>query len=777
MLSSVLLLALGGVLLTSCVASPVAARDLPPISEYVVPKEDGDLYLNGKRICLWGGIGAFPPRRYAGKDDPYYANRLQMERIKAYGFNHHRIFGYNTAIFNNPQGYTKGDGSRLDVYDHMIWLAKKNGFHLQHGSAGAGGMASVEDVDIIDDPATADAWAAAVKEMTKPRRGFRKQGIFLRHCIAAMWDPRLEAIIIRNNATFLDHVNQHTRLRVGDDPVFAIWELTNEQWWIIKMVSGRWQKLPDFFQESLIAKWHEFLKRKYGNEEALVRAWLGLKPGESLDAGTIYLAPLRGECEPAALNDANPRAAATFKGEPVKYGRDDFNMRRGSDVNEFFAELLLGHKRRVAAAWKKGGRSAELCILLWDTGIGYNGICQLLHQNADAVSHCAYIGGATPDEKHHRYPWYSGLEEPPRICQNVPWLEHNTVEGKPYVVYETQIGSPCKYRVEFPYRIVFLAALQGWDAVCWHTMSGGYRWDLPDVDNPLVGRLSQPGHAAAQFTYKHDATQLSAMHAAGKMFTNLHLKRAKNPTKFIYGRRTLFHPDNMDYAGSYGRNGWDMLHTAYRYGSRIFIDLEREDDEIIGPVVRLKNFAHPNPIAPTDEMTYDWSRGYLAFDSPGAAAFVGFLSGYGSDEVEFKNGVKFHDFEIKSDPGMTYPVTEKEGYVGVALVSTDRGPLAGCRSAMISAVSTSHNTGLRIGRNPEVVRPRHSWDGITVFDKGELPVLHSRVGCTVESIHIAGMKYRMRDWHWNVIEEGRVDRRGRLAVPADRPVFLVELER
>ena len=744
-----------------------------PADEYVTPR-DGDLYLRGQRVRFWGGIGGFPPRAPDGGDDPHRHNRMMIARIEAYGFNMMRIWGYERAMDRQGGTYRKGDGSHLDRYDNMIALAKQGGIYLWMGSAGSGGAATPEDVGVIDEAATAAAWSEAVKQASRKDRRTGKLNLGLGHCVATAWDPRLERIAMRNTARFLSHVNEHTGLRVGDDPVFAVWELNNEQWWIVKMVSGRWQKLPRFFRDSLLAKWHAFLKGKYGDEKKLVDAWGGLKPGESLARGTIYLAPLRGRSAPAALNDANPHASAKFAAEDVKYGRDDFSPRRGSDVNEFFAGVILGHKKRMAAAFKKNGRSAGTCALLHDTGIGYNGISQLIHQNADAVSHCAYIGGWTHDETHHRYPWFSGLEEPPRICMNVPWLEHNTVEGKPYFVYETQIGAPSKYRVEFPYRILFLAAINGWDAVCWHTMSGGYDFNKEDA---LTGLLAWPGHAAFQFTYKNDETQLAAMHAAGKIFTNLHLEPAPNPTTFIYGRRTLYHPDNMDYAGSYGRNGLDMLNTAYRYGSRIFIDLDRTDDEIEGRTVPLKGFAYPNPVKPTDQMTYDWNRGCLTFDAPGCAAFVGFLTQYGAADVRFASGAAIRNVSLKSDPGMTHAVTDDETYVAIGLTSTDGRPLAGCRRAMISAVSTSHNTGLEVGPDPKGrERPRHVWDLMKVESRGRLPVLHTRVGCVVSHPGLVGMRFTCRDWTWNVVDEGTVGADGGVHIRADLPVFVVELE-
>ncbi len=740
------------------------AQDLPPDSEYVVVK-DGHLYQGGKRIRFWGGIGAMPAPKAPG-DDIYARNKILVQRLLAYGFNMHRIWGLYRTAEKQGSKYTKGDGSRMDMYHQCIAEMKKAGMKLWVGAAGAGGRARQDDVDIIDDPATAAAWKEAVGE----------KGVNVAHCVAIAWDPRLEAIAMRNTRKRLDVVNQHTGLRLADDPVFAVWELTNEQWWIVKMVSGKWQKLPKFFRDSLLQKWHEFLKDKYKTQAALTAKWSGLKPGEDLVKGTIYLAPLRGKSGPAALNDANPHASAKFKSEGVKYGREDFSAHRARDVNEFFAGLILSHKQRLAAALKKCGKSTRLSPCLYDTGIGYNGISQLLHQNADAVSHCAYIGGWTPDTTHKRYPWYSGLEEPPRICLNVPWLEHNKVENKPFFCYETQIGNPAKFRAEFPYRILFLATVQDWDIVCWHTLSGGYRWNNED---PFEGPLSSPGHAAVQFNYQYDQMQLSAMHAAGKMFTSLALKPAPKPTKFIYGRKTIFSPESMDYAGSYGKKGMDMLHTSYRYGCNIEIDLTRDDNEIQGPTVPFKGYAYPSPLTPTDQMVYDWHKGCLTFDTPANAAFVGFLAQYDSDVVKFDNGVTISKVSVDNPPEAPYPVTPDENYVAIAVTSTDGRSLNDCRTAMISAVSTSANKGLKVGRDPKgPERPRHVWEGMKIFSGSwKKPQIHSRVNCTITAPALAGMTYRMLDWHLKPVAEGKIGNDGKITIKADDKAFIVELKR
>ncbi len=753
------------ILLLACALLTGAEDALPPDSAYVTV-QDGHLAIAGKRVRFWGTTGAAPTKP-GPQDDPYRYNRLALDRVQAYGFNLMRIWHLPLSAVEQPDGYIKGDGSKLDVYDWFLSEAKRRGMRLWAGAAGGNGIATMADVGIIDDPATAEAWQVAVGE-----KGIRRLGFYE----ATAWDPRLQAIWDRDVRHFLDRRNQHTGLRLADDPVFAVWELTNEQWWMPRMVGGNWQKMPAFFRDQLVARWNEFLRTKYVTQEALIAAWQGLQPGEDLATGTILLAPMRNTAKAGALNDANAQADAKFDGIATTLSRDDVSPHRSRDVNEFFIGLILASKRRMAAVFKACGKGTTLSPLTWDSGIGYDGGSQVIHQNADAVSHCAYIGGISYDESNGRYPFMSGLEEPPRICLNVPWLEHNKVEGKPFFCYETNIGSPAKFRSEFPYRMLFLASIQDWDIISWHSLSGGYPWQKED---PLDGPISSPGPGAVQFNYQYDEVLISAIRAAGAMFTGLSLQPVANPTTFIYGRRTIYSPESMDYAGSYGKNGLDMLNTTYLYGCRTRIDLDREDDDIQGRTIPLMTAYHPNPLRPTGQMCYDWRKGYLQMASPAVAAFTGFLAQYGADQVDFGNGVVLRKVSVVNDPDAPYPVTPEENYVSVGLASEDGLPLADCRRAVISAVSTSNNKGLVVGRDPKAPdRPGHVWAAAKVFSGAwKKPVLFSRVDCEITAPAIAGMTYRMRDWHWQVVEEGTIGADGVLHISARKPIFLVELQR
>lgn len=351
------------------------------------------------------------------------------------------------------------------------------------------------------------------------------------------------------------------------------------------------------------------------------------------------------------------------------------------------------------------------------------------------------------------------LLKPPGISQGVPWLEHNRIMGKPFFCYETQIQQPAKYRADFPLRIAALASIQDWDFVCWHYFAAG--------NGP--GREAKPFEKALDVTtgshpqgyhFTFDEVQNSLMRAAGLMWRQHKLKPAPHPTTFIYGRKSLYNPESMEYGGSYGPGGMDMLQTTYQYGVRVWIDPKREKDQVIGPVVRFDDRLRHNPYAPTGEIVFDWKKGFLAFDAPGAAAWTGLLANYGNT-LRFKNGLVVSDISIHNPPGIYDPVRDDEKYIAFALHTLDNKPLPQSKRASISLQSTSFNSGFQWGEKKQA---------------GTLPVLVARVGATLQSPALNGFQYTLRDWNMQKIGGGAI-RNGTLVIPNDKPIFIIELQR
>lgn len=807
-------LALSMLLLASCVAqAPVESETatepqsksdgLPPDDVYVVVSPEGHLSVGGERQRYWAVIGKLHASAGVPADATdeqraaiVQANRDSTDaliaRFQALGFNSVRMWD----AFTQPTSYEVGDGSRADNVDYFVKQAGEAGFRIWMAGMNRTRDVVPEDASILDEPETAEAWAEAIKEIGASKE---KRQLNLRASIAKHWDPRLEALLIQNMSEIATHYNEHTGMRWADDPTFAIWELSNEEWWMRKMVGGQWQKLPAYFRNSLISQWNAFLTEKYGSHDAMLKAWGEVLEGEDLGEGSVLLAPMAGKSNvSASLNDSNAIALEAVKSLEQSYQRSDFPTQRGADVLEFFMGIQLAHKERVTAALRPLGKSTRLSPFIYDTGIGYEAQSQFLHQNADAVAHDAYVNGYGPpleplmqealevEDPHQRMikiqgaervssnsgPWVNWLLKPPGISQGVPWLEQNRVEGKPYIVYETQIQQPAKYRADFPLRLLSLAAIQDWDWVSWHYFGGGAENRAGQDPEHWTKALDVTVSTHPQgYHFTYDEVQNAMMRAAGNAFTSGSLEPAPNPTVFIYGSKSLYDPDSMEYAGSYGRMGLDMLHTTYQYGVRLQIDPTREDDEVVGPVVSFDDRHTHNPYTPTEQIVFDWKKGYLKQDAPSIKAFTGMLARFG-ESVEFEDGVTLSDVSIVNPEGIFDPISDDEKYMAFAVYATDGKPLAESKAVSVSLVSTSFNTDYKLGTG----KRENPYKPPAGSNKGTLPVLVARVAGTVSAPALNGMTYTMLDWNLKPIGEGTVEN-GKLTIPSDLPIFVIELNR
>lgn len=774
----------------SATASPLSVHDIPD-SAYVRVGPEGYLVLGGERVRFWSWIGHFWPEGelasqclvLEGDTPDVVAAKVKRrnavfdalaERIKDLGFNMARIWLVN---HDWDYDYTPGDGSMADLNAYVLYALDRQGIKVWATVFNDYGFATPDDVSAIDDADSASAWVDAVKAMggvVSPRQAD-----------IGAWDARMAVVHKRRMKHIAHWPNKYKGgLRLGDDPQVGVWELSNEEWMFARAVNGQWQELPSFFVEQLRSRWHGFLRQKYGSDTAMREAWSFLLPDESIDQGTVLIAPLAQPVGDKQVNDANPAALEALTARRQTLTRDDFTRQRGSDVLEFFSQLQIAYKTDRRDYARTLGRSLRLSPIVLDTGDGFRIQSVHLHQQGDAVAMCSYLWQTAISRSQKRFPFVSGLEETPRLSMGVPWLEVGRVPGKPFFVYEFQTNNPDKYRAEVPYRIAALGAIQDWDIINFHLFG---RPNNPSKANPYSGPLEysvhSPGWAGATVEgvhYKHDEIYASAMKAAGLFFRQGLLNPVEQPTVMTFGRRSLYDPISADYGKSFGELGRKIGPTAWEHACYMRVDSTQEHDQVRGKTVE-RGLMESNPVRPTDQIAFNWQSGYMSFDTPSGVAWVGFLADQ-SQPVTFRHGVSLSDVVVINDKGMTYPVGEDELYVAFACVAQDGEPLHESRHVLISLVSTSFNWGFELNLdNVDRGFLGHTgkpYEGMTRGGDipGVPPVAYSRAGATVISAALDGMNYRLKDWHFNTIASGKV-RDSKLVIPADRPVFFVDLFR
>ena len=345
------------------------------------------------------------------------------------------------------------------------------------------------------------------------------------------------------------------------------------------------------------------------------------------------------------------------------------------------------------------------------------------------------------------------------------------MRGKSAKVHQ---NNPDKYRAEFPYRVAAAAAIQDWDVVNFHLFG---RPNDPAEATPYTKSLNYShagdgGGSIEGVHFKNDEIYTSALKAAGTFFTTGALQTIEKPTVMTFGRKSLYAPESADYGKSFGDLGKLVMNTAYRYGVQMQVDTTREDDKVEGRTVE-PGLMHYSPMKPTDEITFDWAKGSLVFDAPSGVSFTGFLAKYGTGYI-FSHGVTLSDVTVANPPAMSYPVGKDELYVSFSAVAQDGRPLSESKRVLVSLVSTSFNTGFRINED-QVAEGNLGYTGKPYAGQTQdanptMPVTVARVGGTITSKSLAGMTYRMLDWHFRELAAGTLQD-GVLIVPADKPVF------
>ncbi len=775
-------------LLLGCTAGLSAAETvLPPDAAYV-QVQDGHLSLNGERQRYWGWIGHFwlegALKQYepSAKDTPAERKAKYTKSCEVFDALAQRIAdtGFNLVRYWNDcdweAEWTPGDMSRSDTFGFMLYALEKRGIKVWATSFNEVGGIGPDDVGIIDLPDAA-SWTEAMTAQVGD-----KHAVGIRGLAQIGWDPRSQALFKKRMQTVANWRNHYQHdIRLGDSPQVVVWELSNEEWYFAHLTKGDWQGLPKFFRDSLLAKWNAFLREQYKDDAGLTAAWGYLLPGESIDSGNVLLAPLASGSKGKAVNDANPAALAALSGSKQELRREDFSRNRASDVIHFFSDLHITYKTDMMAYAKTLGKSLKLSPMLLDTGDGFRTQAVWLHQHGDASTMCSYLWQTAWDRQQPRFPFISGLEEPPRLAMGIPWAETARIPGKPFFIYEFQQNNPDMYRVEVPYRVAALAAVQDWDIVNFHLFG---RPNDPAEAEPYSKSLnySHKDQSIEGVHYKNDEVYTSALKGAGLLFRSGALHTVENPTVVTFGRETLYAPEGADYGKSFGEIGERVTATTNRFGLRMQVDPTQEKDTTKGLTVD-PWMQQANPLRPTDQIEYDWHKGYLQMEAPSAATFTGFFAQHGGP-VTFKNGVTLDKVTIINDPGISYPMTDAEKYIAFALVAQDGKPLAQSKSIYCSLVSTSFNNGFTLNLDNvargDVGYTGKPYEGMNAGDrveKGQPPVLYARAGAVVTAPALAGMSWKAVDWHFRTVSEGKVAKDGILTIPADKKIFSIQLSR
>jgi hypothetical protein len=719
-------------------------------SDYVTI-QNGHLFRHGQRLRIWSAQGGIH------RAESYAAIDREIAAFAEHGFNGYRTLNWG----NDPDAaYTPGDYSmHQDMFDYMlaqmgqkgifIWLDLLNGCRIKPG-----------DVDVISDPASAEEWGAAIKANSGDAGAIVRTALFL------VWDERSEKVYHNYIVKMMNHTNKHNGLKYGEDPAIFCWELTNEQWWPMRILWGNHLKLPAYLQKGLYSKWNLWLKQKYKTQDKLVQSWGSAISGESLEKGTVLLLPLLGNTEPSALAQVQ---GLDVKFEKGAYGPKDLPEKRGQDVMAFLYSTLIDHKQRAAAVLKSQclpGKGCQVVPVVYDTGYSGNIHSYYLQSYADASTCGFYQDMRSFDPKCETFPFASGLSAPPVISG---WLDTRRVAGKPLFVYENMIFAPQKYRAEYAYRLAAWAALQDADVVDFHY----YGVSLPFGEEKnrntmtLLCRMSAK-QVTAGLTMRMDETLMTTVRLAGEIFKRGYLETPSSPVTVTLGAKTIFDMTETK-AREYDKLAYNAV---YSKGFQWKFDPSTNEDAL--GALPGKDVIPEDILKPTRQIEYRWKDKLLVINDAHAKAVIGFLP---SDSFEFPDdGLRLRDISICIPKNMPF-VIKDERYVAFGMVSLDGKPLKESAHILVSAINTSFNSGMTIDLEKLAADKAYAYGlARSITSGGSFPILSGRVGMTLQADWLEGRSFRMTDYNGNVLGSGECQG-GAIRIPEELPVYMLEISK
>ncbi len=218
----------------------------------------------GRRVRLFGTNLTFGECFPAEEDSPRLAKRLASMGINAVRIHHHDKEAAPMGIWKKTADgkRTEFDPVQMRRLDKLLFELSRNGIYVDlnlHVSRMYWNAIDLPD-GIQNDRERGNLlpkYGKALDKVFRPYIDLQKQFV----------------------KDYLGHVNVFTGRTYASDPMVAIVEINNEN----SLMDLRPDLLPAYYAEAVQSSWNTWLKKRYGNEKALVEAWGAEIPlGENL---------------------------------------------------------------------------------------------------------------------------------------------------------------------------------------------------------------------------------------------------------------------------------------------------------------------------------------------------------------------------------------------------------------------------------------------------------------------------------------------------------------
>lgn len=604
---------------------------------------------DGTPIKFWGtnlsyGSGCAPPKAEADATAARFA-RYGVNAVRLHKFSYPK--GRDNGI-GDANDATLMDHEGLDRLDYFSAQLAKRGVY--YGWSHTFGF--------IVCPGNRDRLAA----YDEIERNLKGKTYALMNFADDVQDLMIEMVV-----NLLKHKNPHTGLTYALDPALAYIELQNEDDIFFYTSESAFNACPTY-KKLFTAKFSDWLKEKYGGDDALAKAWGGLKPGESLAAQTI--AP---------------------QTNPWFFGSDNLPRQQGParqrllDAAAWLHETQNRFYTRFVKAIRDAGYRGPLCGSPWQAPAM---LPHYLNLRSDAlvgfIDRHNYFGGQLNDTMLSRpgsgY-LSSGLQQ---------------VIDRPFCVSEWIHVYPSLYSAEGPaIMAAYGLGLQGWDASfefqssprrqTFNDRAGWQPWGVWDADVPTsLGQYP----ALARMIYRGDVKESEVIST-----------RRVSPADLAAGEFNF--SDTVRQSGDIKSFGGSTPAEALAAGRCVveFSDMPQSGGTPASVFPDLARFRDGTAIvSATKQLRWETAgRGFFTIDTAGTKGVVGFAAG---------RPRRLGDVTIELE----------SPYASVLLTALDKAAtLKNAERALLTVVARNSNTGFKYfsiddrildnGRGPILLEP------------------------------------------------------------------------
>ena len=497
------------------------------------------------------------------------------------------------------------------------------------------------------------------------------------------FNEKVASIMHRRMADFFTHLNPYTKKRYCDDPTIAMVEILNED-------SLFWGEVQPPFRAELEAKFSVWLRKRYGDDAGLKKAWSangtsGLADGEGLATG-----------QRIALLRNSQFTEKYFTDHPDKKVRSQDQMR-------FYLELEEKYWTDSRSALRKAGVRVPISATNWQ-GHGFPTRVHMLGQSKlDYIDRHGYWDHPAGEGNlkwniqtalFHNQPMVKAIKPDQdrlfylgvgNLVTEKAWEQ---VLGLPMTISEWNNCVPNRYSLEGPGLMSAYGLLQGWDG----PLEFGYF--SPDWRDRM---------GSGSFDLFGNPPQMLQFPAIAAMWHRQDIKEAEVVAESLYDPQNVF-------AVTEDRKPLPIVAALVGKVGYRFVTESRPP--VVKDIGRYWDAATLTARSITSELTWNGSNGVVTINTPRTQAVIGF------------RGWTRHTLNA-----VTIQSPTSFGALYVTAMDGD-APLESARRILVTAVGPARNTGMEYEVTAQASRVNAPYSRLR--NVGTAPVLLEAVTGRIE---------------------------------------------